>query len=140
VGLRVPCYELANQRRSYWNWFETAVQPLFAWPAVIIGDFNCDPRRLKGHGPEHLARLAEAGWQLPDPAGHVSYSYRGKSSRIDHALASPAVSVRSADYIDSANGYVFMNPDSGFLSDHAALILDIVLPNVDPGIAMHPRQ
>jgi len=133
-GMRVPCYKLAIQRRSYWDWFETAVQPLFPRPAVIIGDINCDPRSLTGHGPKHLKRLATAGWHLPEPTGDASYiSYKGKHSRLDHALATPAVNVRSASYIDSANGFFFMGSGRGFLSDHAPLVLDIVLPKVELG-------
>jgi exonuclease III len=136
LGLRVPMYKSLTEKRSYWDWFETAIQPLFAYPAVIIGDLNADPRRSIGPGTDHLRRLEAAGWQLPDPAGPWSYiSHQGKTSRLDHALVSPSVTVGKAEYFASVHGYVFAGPVPAHLSgcaplvfsDHAPLVLDITV-------------
>jgi exonuclease III len=129
LGLRVPMYKSAKERCSYWDWFETAIQPLFAYPTVIIGDLNADPRRTRGPGADHLRRLAAAGWQLPDPDGPGSYtSANGQMSRLDHALVTPTVTVRTAQYIASANGYLFSGRGPAYLSDHAPLVLDVSVP------------
>jgi exonuclease III len=129
VGLRVPMYKNAAERRSYWNWFETAIQRLVAQSSVIIGDLNTDPRRSGRPGSDHLKRLTSAGWQLPDPRGLGSYiSTHGQFSRLDHALVSPSVIVKTAEYVASANAHLFIGAGSSFLSDHAPLVLNITVP------------
>lgn len=129
VGVRVPMYKTAKERRIYWDWFEGALQPLLRGPTIVIGDLNADPRRPGTIGPDHLRRLQATGWQIPDPDGPWSYiSVKGRTSRLDHALVSPGVAVRSAAYITVANEYPFAGRGRQYLSDHAPLVLDVVLP------------
>ena len=130
VGVRVPWYDVAKDVRAYWSWFENALRPWQSSYAVIIGDLNCDPQNPRGHGPKSLRRLVAHGWKLPTPDGPGSYfSPKGRISRLDHALVSPAVNVTAATYIQSANGYAFMKPGLCPLSDHAPLVLDICFGN-----------
>lgn len=129
LGVRIPWYKRAIDSRSHWDWFETAIQPLIDSRIVIIGDLNADPRRLKGRGLTNLQRLEATGWVLPDPQGAGSYiSAKGKTSRLDHALVSPAVVVGSAEYVASENGCRFMGQGSAYLSDHAPLVLNVTVP------------
>jgi endonuclease/exonuclease/phosphatase family metal-dependent hydrolase len=128
AAVRVPWYKVAKDRHAYWDWFETALPPLLLSSAVIIGDLNCDPQGSRGRGPKSLRRLAAQGWQLADPHGLGSYiSHKGKTSRLDHALVSSAVNINAAAYIQSENGYIFMEPGLSPLSDHAPLVLDVAL-------------
>ena len=132
IGVRVPMYKSTTEIRSYWDWFGAAIEPLFASASVIIGDLNADPRREQGPASECLRRLVGTGWQLPDPVGPWSYvSTTGLTSRLDHALVSPALTVTRAEYVASANGFDFACLGRGCLSDHAPLVLDIVLPASD---------
>jgi endonuclease/exonuclease/phosphatase family metal-dependent hydrolase len=129
VGVRVPMYKTAKERRPYWDWFEAALRPLLRGPTVVIGDLNADPRRPGTVGPDHLRRLEAAGWQLPDPEGPWSYiSVKGRPSRLDHALVSPGIAVTAAGYCPLANGYPFAGRGPQYFSDHAPLVLDVVLP------------
>lgn len=126
IGLRVPMYKRVTEIRSCWDWFGAAIEPLLASATVIIGDFNADPRRAIGPACERMRRLVAAGWQLPDPVGLWSYiSAKGQTSRLDHALVSPAVTMVRAKYIVAANGFDFAGPGPGYLSDHAPLVLDV---------------
>lgn len=132
IGVRVPMYKSTTEIRSYWDWFGAAIEPLLASASVIIGDLNADPRRARGPASECLRRLVATGWQLPDPVGPWSYiSTTGLTSRLDHALVSPDLTVTRAEYIVSANGFDFAGPGRGCLSDHTPLILDIVFPASD---------
>jgi exonuclease III len=130
VGVRVPDCKTAPEKKAYWDWFETAIRPLVEQNAVIIGDFNTDPHkkpRSKSPGSKHLNLLAEAGWQLKNPTGPWSFIPHKpkKPSRIDHALVSPSLTVKSARYVTSENGYSFAGDGQAYFSDHALLVLDI---------------
>lgn len=128
VGIRVPSYHSVADKRSYWEWFGKATTPLLPGRSVIIGDLNVDPRR-SGHGSDCLVRLVAKGWRMPHPIGQWSYiSTTGLTSRLDHALVSPAVTVVGAEYITTANGFDFAGRGPAYLSDHALLILDIAEP------------
>jgi hypothetical protein len=132
IGVRVPMYKSITEIRSYWDWFSAAIEPLLASASVVIGDLNADPRHAKGPASECLRRLVSTGWQLPDPVGPWSYiSTTGLTSRLDHALVSPDLTITRAEYIASANGFGFAGIGRGCLSDHTPLILDIVLPTSD---------
>ena len=136
IGMRVPMYKSSSESRSYWDWFGPAVGPLLNSRTVIIGDLNTDPQRSKSRGFEDLKRLVASGWQLPNPVGEWSYiSTRGTTSRLDHALVSPAVSAVRAEYIASAHGFAFAGSGNSYLSDHAPLILDIADP-----VTTHPLR
>jgi len=127
VGLRVPDYKSTKETLAYWDWFETAVGPLSTYPTVIIGDLNVDPRS-NDPGADHLRRLVDAGWQLPDPTGPWSYipHSEGAPSRLDHALVSPGLTVNATAYITSKNGYPFAGDGSAYFSDHALLVLEVM--------------
>jgi endonuclease/exonuclease/phosphatase family metal-dependent hydrolase len=122
-------YKSVVAKRSYWNWLEPVIQRLYPKFAVIIGDLNLDPQRLKSPGSDHLRRLAALGWQLPNPAGRWSYvSPSEKTYRLDHALVSPNLQMNGAKYVVSAHGCNFAGQGWNYLSDHAPLVLDVALP------------
>jgi exonuclease III len=129
MGIRVPWYVKSREARSYWDWFAEAVRPLRERPLVIVGDFNADPERVRGRGTTHLTGLRSEGWQIPCPAGDWSfYSAKGKSSRIDHALLTPSMNLVGARYITELSGHTFAGPGIQAVSDHAALLLDVMPP------------
>ena len=97
---------------------------------VVIGDFNFQPGRSRRAKDVHLPRLMDAeGWVL-HPSTEGGWSYRGKLKKdgsrsytaIDHVFTrGHRVRVESARYV--ADPFV-----TDELSDHAALLVDILLP------------
>ena len=126
MGLRVPFYLKARDARSFWDWFEEAVEPLRKRQIVILGDFNADPDKPRGRGTNHLARLVEQGWRLPRPEGEWSYrSTTGKTSRVDHVLLAPGLAHGRVEY--TMPGSTVSALDQPMLSDHAALLVELRL-------------
>jgi len=126
LGLRVPMFDSAADRQSYWSWFESGIQPLLSRHTVIIGDLNVNLQRVRDPASRHLRRIAGSGWQLLEAEGPASYtSVKGSTSCLDHALVSPTITVSTAAYVAEANGYRFMGSGRDSLSDHAPLVLDI---------------
>jgi hypothetical protein len=127
LGVRVPAYgpkHSALLLRS-WEWLETAAAGLSNKPAVILGDLNV--RASSGRGPAwvSLRRILDSGWQRATPAqGHSYFGPTGVRSEIDHILATPRCSIRSAEYVTAVTGFTIAGtPDA--LSDHAAMVADI---------------
>ena len=133
LGLRVPDYKSAKDKREWWEWFERSLSTFLHRQMIAIGDFNADPSRPHMAGVNHLRRLQTFGWQLPTPEGDCSYiSVRGCSSRIDHALVSPSIPILTARYITYASGHAFAGPGSNYLSDHAPLLIETDTPRPKP--------
>lgn len=129
IGLRVPSYSKSDAS-TYWKSFESTMRELAGRRIVIIGDINADPHGQGYPGTAHLHRIVESGWHLPNPTGEWSYwSSRGKvfTSRIDHALISPALRVADIRYVDASDGHVFAGPGENAMSDHAALLVEVDL-------------
>lgn len=121
IGVRVPAYEDAASRRSYWESFGELLDGLRARRIVLVGDLNADPRSKRDAGGRTLGRLRESGWQLPEPEGawsHVS------GARIDHALATASAPPIAARYITEVNGRVLAGRGREFVSDHSGVIVE----------------
>lgn len=121
VGLRAPMYN-GEKLVLYWEQLVSLIRSCGQRKVVWIGDLNADPEspRLPG---KCLASLQADGWAIPRADGPWSF-YRG--SRIDHVVIPPSVAFRSAHYVTEARGQVLVGaPGSGFISDHAALLVDL---------------
>lgn len=112
TGLRIPMYKTSAQWNGYWDWIDEVV-----CLDIVIGDFNCDPRRGKLRD-RRLARFAEIK-SMQIVTGENSPSYFGKNgtcSTVDHALVGSKVRVNRAIYVQDG-----IAPT---LSDHAAILVD----------------
>ena len=139
VGLRVPFYLKARDARSFWDWFEEAVEPLRNRPVVILGDFNADPDKPRGRGTSHLTRLVKEGWQLPRPEGEWSYrSTTGKTSRVDHVLLAPDLAYGRVEYTMPGSTVSALNQP--MLSDHAALLVELRLSSTKEESQIFPNK
>lgn len=126
VGVRVPYYTAKKQQQEIddaWTWLEKTAQSLVGTPAVIIGDLNVG---LKSHAPrggDHFRRILASGWTRAQPTSGASFFGKDVSTEIDHALCSPALEFRSAQYESATDNAVFAGADNA-LSDHAVLVVN----------------
>jgi exonuclease III len=132
IGLRVPSYDKRSDLRAYWEWFEARVEASVRQRMVIIGDLNANPKEPRRDiGSRCLDRIKNRGdWFIPDPTGET-WSYwpfreSVSPSRIDHALVSPGFRCVDARYVARSGNHVLAGSSRDALSDHAALVLDIV--------------
>jgi len=134
VGLRAPVYLDADHRLGYWQQVAAIMHGARARPTLFIGDFNCDPHTDTRPCTEALRRLQQReGFHLPNPAGEWSCRAEdGRSTtRIDHAIASPALRVLEARYLYKAGRHPLAGPANGHgepLSDHALLSIRLQRP------------
>jgi len=92
----------------------------------MIGDFNTDPKYPPSRCGDCIKNLVDNGWQLPSPSDGSSYwTLNGDAVRIDHAFVSRLLHVEGASYVTKFDRHVFAGKESGALSDHAALSVDI---------------
>lgn len=121
VGFRVPSYT-GTKLRKYWEDMVATMRLCRDRRIVFIGDFNLDPESGK-HGARLLRQLCAIGWSLPRCEGEWSYARAdGYRSRIDHAIAAPAVRIRSARY---ATEYLEDSSPASGTPDHAPLVVEI---------------
>jgi hypothetical protein len=130
VGFRAPMYLAADDRTGYWNQVEGIARAARDRRVIFLGDFNCDPFTDTRPCTQVFPRLQADGFRLPEPKGDWSYhSGNGHGgSRIDHALASPSLSVKEARYVYKTGSHTLAGPANGHgpaLSDHALLSIRV---------------
>jgi endonuclease/exonuclease/phosphatase family metal-dependent hydrolase len=126
-------YLAADDRTGYWNQVEGIARAARDRRVIFLGDFNCDPFTDTRPCTQVFPRLQADGFRLPEPKGEWSYhSGNGHGgSRIDHALASPTLSVKEARYVYKTGSHTLAGPANGHgpaLSDHALLSIKISGP------------
>ena len=133
VGFRAPMYLTADDRAGYWKQVESIARTARERRVIFLGDFNCDPHNDTRPCAAVFPRLRADGFELANPAGEWSYhSCNGSGgTRVDHALASPAVAIREAKYVYKSGRHLLAGPANGSgpaLSDHAVLSIRISRP------------
>jgi endonuclease/exonuclease/phosphatase family metal-dependent hydrolase len=124
VGLRAPSYSGAAQS-DYWQALAGVIRGAAHRRIVFMGDLNTDPDRKRHRPARHLREFAMEGWSVPSPAGEWSFiSKSGIGTRIDHAIAAPALTLSEASYITCIGSLTLAAPNrTGAVSDHAPLLL-----------------
>jgi endonuclease/exonuclease/phosphatase family metal-dependent hydrolase len=127
LGVRIPAFKSkAALRRACWDWLLETATTVKESPFVILGDLNTDPKYPKARCGNRIGMMVESGWQHAAPQSGASYwTPNGDEVRIDHAFASPRLTVRSASYVVEQVGYRYVGKAA--LSDHAALVVDVEL-------------
>lgn len=112
TGLRAPAYERAKDWYAYWRWLSEV-----HGGDLLIGDFNCDPKRNNARDRVLQNLVQSGGWSIADNEGEWSYlSARGHTSRVDHAIFRGPLTVKASRYVDE--------PFAPSHTDHAALVVD----------------
>jgi endonuclease/exonuclease/phosphatase family metal-dependent hydrolase len=133
VGLRAPMYLSADERTGYWQQVAGIAQLGQGRPLLLLGDFNCDPHTDTRPCTEALRRLQQReGFHLPNPIGDWSCRTEdGRSTtRIDHALASPALRVLEARFLYKAGRTLLAGPANGDVNDHSGPLSDHALLSI----------
>jgi endonuclease/exonuclease/phosphatase family metal-dependent hydrolase len=128
LGLRIPDYSKQPAlRQKYWDWIINTAKNVGEHPFAILGDFNTDPGYPRARCGPRIAELLAVGWQHALPS--VGASFWGTNStgvRIDHAFVTKHFTIQSARYVTESNGHIFVGKTSVALSDHAALLAELV--------------
>lgn len=134
-----PPWNLEGGGGTLYTWLRSAVAPMLATPAVIVGDFNADPDEpVAEHaqlGP-HLADLLADGWRHAlreaDPAGdHASVFWDVGARALDHCLLAPVATLHldSARILDRSPLAPMPDHDlgvaDGALSDHRPIVVEV---------------
>ena len=123
VGVRVPAYESNLVLHDYWQKLATVIRSAKERNIVFVGDFNSDPDARRHQGARYLVALRSEGWHIPTPSGPWSYV---SGTRIDHAVASPTVTVSHAEYVAQLGDIELASKSKATrISDHAALVLQV---------------
>jgi len=110
VGIRVPAYKTACLRNSAWDWIEASAASIRSEPSIMAGDLNASPNSSR------FRRILATGWKRGDPGGATFFGYKGRTSEIDHVLATSHCTISDARCIqDNA------------ISDHAAVVCRVEL-------------
>jgi endonuclease/exonuclease/phosphatase family metal-dependent hydrolase len=131
IGLRIPMFVRGDTQgeHEYREWLRAQAPTWGRQPTVVIGDLNADPAIARSWRARLLASYADDGWSIASPAHGWSFmGKRGHTARIDHALLSPGLTARDAQYVTEAGECVFAGRD-GAVSDHAVLVVEIELPD-----------
>ena len=105
---------------------------------IFLGDFRCDPHTDTRPCAALFPRLTNDGYTLAQPKGdwscHAGHGSAG-GTRVDHALASPALTLTDARYLYKAGRHTLAGPANGHgnghddaLSDHALLSIRLERP------------
>ena len=122
VGMRVPSYE-GRKLKAYWTGLQETVRGARGRSILFIGDLNTDPEATQRPTSGYLRALREEGWTVTAPSG--AWSFVG-GTRIDHAIASPTVTLLSAQYVAELGKLQLSSRNSVTrLSDHAALVVEL---------------
>lgn len=128
IGIRIPYYTAKKQQQEIddsWAWLEGTAKSLMGDQAVIVGDLNVG---LKSHAPrggDHFRRILSSGWIRGQPtSGSSFYGTKDVNTEIDHALCSPSLQFRSAQYQSKTANAAFAGTDDA-LSDHAVLMVEV---------------
>jgi hypothetical protein len=132
VGLRAPVYLAAGERAGYWGQVERIARGARDRRVIFIGDFATDPHADTRPCAQVFQHLKAEGFQLPNPAGEWScHAGNGQGgSRVDHAIASPALRISDAKYLYKAGRHNLAGPANGHgepLSDHAVLSIKVAV-------------
>jgi len=129
VGFRAPVYLAADDRLGYWQQVEGIARAARERRVVFLGDFQLDPHTDTRPCAQVFPRLIDGGFMLASPQGDWSYhTGNGGGTRVDHALASPAVPIKDARYVYKTGRHTLAGPANGrgpALSDHAVLSIRI---------------
>jgi len=129
VGFRAPVYLAADDRMGYWQQVSSIAQAARERRVVFLGDFQLDPHTDTRPCAQVFPRLTDGGFTLANPQGNWSYhTGNGGGTRVDHALASPTVSIKDARYLYKSGRHTLAGPANGHgpaLSDHAVLSIRI---------------
>ena len=121
LGVRVPAYSSKTKTGHLlfpaWDWLETTAASLRNGPAVIIGDLNIQTSSGASRAGNHLRRILANGWHRAEPGEPTFFGHNGKTSEIDHILAT--------DHCTFSDARVYKQT----LSDHAALMCRIEFSN-----------
>jgi endonuclease/exonuclease/phosphatase family metal-dependent hydrolase len=125
LGVRIPDFSKTPAvRRACWEWLLETAQSVRNRPFAILGDLNTDPKYTKARCGDRIGMLVESGWQHAAPESGGSYwTPNGDEVRIDHAFASPQLTVCHASYVREQAGYRYAGKQA--LSDHAVLVVDV---------------
>ncbi len=123
VGVRVPAY--AAKQSAFliqaWDWLESTAAMLRLSAAVMLGDLNASAASPDSRGGGHFRRILASGWQRAAPAEVATYfGHGGRTSVIDHIVATERCILSEAACVKSAKGFAFCDAQDA-LSDHAAL-------------------
>jgi exonuclease III len=129
VGVRVPAYQDEAVLRKYWEDLTTLISRAANRRIVFAGDFNADPESEHYIGGKYLAHLSWKDWAISEADGESFYT----GSRLDHALVSSGLAIKSSAYLRELDGKLICGPGSQYVSDHAALSVDIDLQPDDLG-------
>jgi hypothetical protein len=129
VGVRAPAYASTVTLDDYWQKLAGIIRSTRERRIVFIGDLNADPEVSNNPGARYLAVLRAEGWNIPFPSGAWSHI---SGTRIDHAVASPAVTGVNAQYMTQLGDIDLASRNTATrISDHAALLLQIgAVPNL----------
>jgi endonuclease/exonuclease/phosphatase (EEP) superfamily protein YafD len=110
LGVRVPAYQTAPLRHSAWDWIQVVAASVRSEPFIMAGDLNASRHSKR------LRRILDSGYHRADPGGPTFFGYNGRTSEIDHVLATSHCIITDARCVrDSA------------VSDHAAVICRVEL-------------
>lgn len=127
VGVRVPAYSALESSllRQAWDWLETTAALLSGYPSVILGDLNVSTASTPSRGGDQFRRILANGWKRASPTeGATFFGHNGRTSEIDHILASNHCILSEAICIKSAGGFALCDSQDA-ISDHAALLCQI---------------
>jgi endonuclease/exonuclease/phosphatase family metal-dependent hydrolase len=133
VGFRAPMYLSADDRAGYWNQVEAIARTARDRRVIFLGDFNSDPHTDRRPSAAVFPRLQADGFSLANPKGEWSYhpGNGNGGARVDHAIASPGVTITEAKYLYKSGRHVFAGSNNGSgpaLSDHAVLSIRLPRP------------
>ena len=144
VGLRVPAYAKAADRRAYREELLAIMRSASTRTIAFAGDLNEEPF-AKSLAPERLTmRFAGcSSYTVANPVG--DWSYIGWDARwrtrIDHVLYTDAVRVSDPVYISSFGGRRLAGTNAERpVSDHAALVFTVGAEGLRVSDAGHCSQ
>ncbi len=123
VGVRVPAYAAKESAflHQAWDWLESTAAMLRHGAAVLLGDLNVSVASTETRGGDHFRRILASGWQRAAPADGATYfGHGGRTSEIDHILATDRCVLSEAACIKSAGAFTYCGSQDA-ISDHAAL-------------------
>ena len=137
LGMRVPDYSKAPKiKRACWDWILQTANDVQDRPFVIIGDFNTDPKDPRSECGDRIGRLVDSGWQRASATDGASFwTLGGHAVCIDHAFVSRHLVIERSAYVTRSGPYVFAGRETGALSDHAVVSIDITRRSMVSGNA-----
>lgn len=127
VGVRVPAYSAQESSLllQAWEWIETTAALLSGCPAIILGDLYVSTGSTASRGGDQFRRILANGWKRASPTeGATFFGHNGRTSEIDHILATDHCTISEAVCIKTAGGFELCDSQDA-ISDHAALLCQI---------------